>query len=333
MVKVVQEYFEKSKLFEAFNSTVVTLIPKHARAVTIRDYRPIAGCTTFYKIVSIILTNRLGKVLKEIIHPSQAAFIPGQNIHNHILLATELLKGYSRKGRTPKCMLQLDLHKAYDMVDWNSLDCIFHEIGMPQQFIDWIMLGTSTVTYRFNINGEYSNVLSARRGIRQEDPISPFLFVIIMEYLNRVIVKMQVNPNFNHHSKCEKLGITHLSFVDDVLLFSRGDPIFINLILSTFQDFSDSTGLSVNPHKCKVFSSGMEDTIRDNLKQQTGFNDGTLPVRYLGVPLSCKKLHIVHYLLLIEKIIGRIRHWSNNLMSIAGRIMLVKSIFLTITQY
>lgn len=88
VVKDVQEFFEKSKLFKAFNSTIVTLIPKHAKAVTIRDYRPIVGCTTFYKIVSKILITRLGKVLKEIIHPSQVAFIPGQNIHNHILLAT-----------------------------------------------------------------------------------------------------------------------------------------------------------------------------------------------------------------------------------------------------
>lgn len=66
--------------------------------------------------MSNILTNRLGKVLSSIINPCQAAFVPEQQIHNRILLAYELIKGYSRKLGTPRCMMQLDLQKAYDMV-------------------------------------------------------------------------------------------------------------------------------------------------------------------------------------------------------------------------
>ncbi|MCI14621.1 ribonuclease H protein, partial [Trifolium medium] len=76
-----------------------------------------------------------------IVNHSQAAFVPGQHIHDHILLAYELIRGYSRKGGTPKCMLQLDLQKAYDTVDWHALQHILREVGLPNQFIRWIMLG------------------------------------------------------------------------------------------------------------------------------------------------------------------------------------------------
>ncbi|CAK8532778.1 unnamed protein product [Lathyrus sativus] len=117
VVTTVQDFFRHDRLFKAFNGNVVTLIPKHCDAQSIKDYRPIAGCTTVYKIISKILTTRLGKVISDIVHNSQAAFVPGQQIHNHILLAYELIKGYTRKGGTLRCMLQIDLQKAYDMVN------------------------------------------------------------------------------------------------------------------------------------------------------------------------------------------------------------------------
>ncbi|KAL5184132.1 Transposon TX1 uncharacterized protein [Glycine soja] len=288
-IAAVNEFFEKGTLLKVFNSTLVTLIPKSITAKTVKDYRPIAGCSTFYKVISKILTRRLGSVIQDIVHTSQVAFVLGQVIHNHILLATELMKGYTRKGGTPRCMMQIDLQKAYDMVDWGALEGVLTEFGLPKKFIGWVMKVITTVNYRFNINGELSNVLEAKRGIRQGDPISPLLFVLMMEYLNRIMVKMQKDPNFNHHSQCERLGITHMSFADDVLLLCRGDERSIEMILKAFSFFSKSTGLQINPAKCKVFCGGLNYDNIQVVKNITGFEEGTLPVRYLGVPLSCKK--------------------------------------------
>ncbi|KAK2357064.1 hypothetical protein QL285_094373 [Trifolium repens] len=114
----VWEFFYENSMYSVVNSTLVTLIPKHSAAKTIKEYRPISCCTTIFKVISKILTMRLSRVLGTIISTSQAAFVPGQHIHDHILLAYELIRGYSRKGGTPKCMMQLDLQKAYDTVDW-----------------------------------------------------------------------------------------------------------------------------------------------------------------------------------------------------------------------
>lgn len=117
VIVVVQDLFEKGNLLKAFKSTIATLISKSENPTAIKDCWPIAVCTTFYKIMSKILTNRMSLVLKEIIHQSQLAFLSGQAIYNHILLAFELMKGYTRKGGTPRCMMQLDLQNAYDMVN------------------------------------------------------------------------------------------------------------------------------------------------------------------------------------------------------------------------
>jgi hypothetical protein len=133
------------------------------------------------------MTLRFSKVLGSIINTSQAAFVPGQHIHDHILLTYELIRGYSRKGGTSKCMMQFDLQKAYDNVDWHALQHIFIEIGLPSQFIQWIMLGVTSVSYKFSIHGRHTSFLKAKRGLRQGDPISPLLFVIVVEYLHRIL--------------------------------------------------------------------------------------------------------------------------------------------------
>lgn len=92
---------------------------------------------------------------------------------------------------------------------------------MPSQFIRWTMIIVISVSYKFNINGSYTIVMQARRGVRQGDPLSPLLFVIIMEYMNIPLHKMQKISDFNHHAKCDRLHITNLAFTDDVLLFNR----------------------------------------------------------------------------------------------------------------
>ncbi|CAK8543473.1 unnamed protein product [Lathyrus sativus] len=333
VIAAVEEYFETGKIYKAFNSVVVSLIPKGHNACEIKDYRPIVVCTTFYKIISKILTDRLGSVLPSVVSHNQEAFVPGQNIHNHIMLATELLKGYTRKWGTPRIMLQIDLQKAYDMVNWSALECIMKEMGFPNKFIQWTMLGITTVSYIFNIMGEYTDILQAKRGIRQGDPLSPMFFVLIMEYMNRLLVKMQRDPNFNYHAKCEKLKITNLTFTDDVLLFCRGDDISMQMILNSFRDFSNSTGLIMNPNKCKIYFGGLDNESRKTLKELPGFQEGTLPFKYLGIPLSSKKLTINHFMPLMDKIVARIHHWSSRLLSYAGRIQLVKSISAAMLQY
>lgn len=96
-------------LYKAFNSIVVSLIPKSDEDRSIKDYRAITGYTLVYKIISKIITTILGKVFGSIINQSHDAFVLRQQIHNHILLSYEFIKGYSRKGGTPRCKMQINL--------------------------------------------------------------------------------------------------------------------------------------------------------------------------------------------------------------------------------
>ena len=139
-----------------------------------------------------------------------------------------------------------------------------------------------------------------------------------MEYLDRVLYKMQRNPDYNHHAKCEKLSITHLTFADNILLFSRGDTISVEIMMEAVNKFTKSTGLMLNATKIRIYFGGVDNGTKAEILQKTLFAEGSLPFKYFGVPLTTKRLSIDHYMMLIDKIVDREKHWSTRLLSYSG---------------
>lgn len=154
------------------------------------------------------------------------------------------------------------------------------------------MACVSTVSYSIFINGKHSIPFAAKRGMRQGDPLSPYLFVLVMEYLSRSLKSLKDKPDFNFHPRCAKLNIIQLGFADDLLLFCRGDVLSAQMVFECFQKFSLASGLMANQGKSSIYFGGVPANVPQKITQLLGFPTGTLPFRYLGVPLSSKRLYI-----------------------------------------
>ncbi|WMV10436.1 hypothetical protein MTR67_003821 [Solanum verrucosum] len=139
-----------------------------------------------------------------------------------------------------------------------------------------------------------------------------------MEYLSRYLAEIREIKGFKFHPKCDRLNITHLCFVDDLLLFTRRDQKFVKIIYQCFQIFSQASGLQENMNKSSIYFGGVPEHVKLNILQQSGFGYGEFPFKYLGVPLSTKKL--------TTKIIAKISSWTAKRLSYAGRMQLVQSV-------
>ncbi|XP_075098948.1 uncharacterized protein LOC142175847 [Nicotiana tabacum] len=164
----------------------------------------------------------------------------------------------------------------------------------------------TTVSYTLLINGGMTTSFPAKKGLRQGDPMSPYLFVLVMEYLNRALKKLQIVPNFNYHPKCSKQHITHICFVDDLLLCCRADRISMQLLMKYFEHLSSVSGLKANMVVSSLYISGVTTEFRQKLLVELHFSLGSLPFKYLGVLLSATKLTINQCMPLVEKIVARI---------------------------
>jgi len=180
----IKDFFGLGKLLKEFNHAFITLIPKVDNSETTSQFRPISLCNTFYKFVAKILVNPLRLLLERIIHPTQSAFVPQRAIHDNILRAHEVInKFYHMKGKKGYVAVKLDMEKAYDRLEWDFLLLCFTHLGFHPIWINWIRECISTVPYSVLVKNEPCGFFKPTRGLRQGDPLSPYLFFICMDVL------------------------------------------------------------------------------------------------------------------------------------------------------
>ncbi|GJW02174.1 RNA-directed DNA polymerase, eukaryota, reverse transcriptase zinc-binding domain protein [Tanacetum coccineum] len=188
--------------------------------------------------------------------------------------------------------------------------------------------------FSININGERVGYFRGGRGLRQGDPISPYLFTLVMEVLTLLIKKnIEEESKFKYHQGCKKCKITHLCFADDLLVFCHGDRDSVRVIKKSLDEFSGFSGLLPNMQKSTIFFRGLSYLEQAMILDIIPFSVGRLLVKYLGVPLITKQISSNDCKPLIEKVKSKISNWKNKSLSYAGRLQLIAAILSSMQIY
>ena len=314
----------------SLNETYKCLISKVKNPQKITKFRPISLCNVIYKIISKVLANYLKKVLAVVIDESHSAFVSGRLITDNVLVAFETMHSIDqrRKGKEAFVAIKLDISKAYNRVEWVYLEVMMKKMGFLEKWISLTMMCVTTVTYSVLINGEPKGRITPSRGLRQGDPISPYLFLLCAEGLTAMLKKEEAVGNIKGVAVCRGAPrISHLLFVDDSVIFYRVTAEEGSRVLKVLVDYKGDSGQKLNKEKTSLFfSKNTRREVQEQVKIQFEAQIIKHHERYLGLPPLVGKGKRKAFNR-IKDLVGReIAGWKGKLLSNAGREILINAV-------
>nr|GEY92649.1 hypothetical protein [Tanacetum cinerariifolium] len=193
--------------------------------------------------------------------------------------------------------------------------------------VSWIMECVTSMSYSICVNGSLHGYFKGKRGLRQGDPISPYLFTLVMEVLTLMLQrKFHQTDQFTCHRYCSKIEHVNLCFADDLFLFAYGDVRSTSIIKEALDKFKYDSGLVPSLPKSTTYFCNVLNHVKLSVLQNLPFEEGKLPVKYLGVLLVSSRLMIRDCNELVDKVQIRIQDWKNKSLLISGRLQLIHSI-------
>ncbi|XP_056697347.1 uncharacterized protein [Spinacia oleracea] len=336
LVPFIQSIFRKLEVPNDINETLIAIIPKHEDPSLISQFRPISLCNTVYKIITKVISNRLRSSLPKRISPNQNSFLPGRGTETNVIIANEVLHSMrARKGRRGWFMIKLDLEKAYDKLEWSFIRSSLMLYGLDESSVKIIMSCITSVSSSILVNGIPTDSFSPSRGIRQGDPLSPYIFIICMEVLSHMIhLAVQDIKWTPFKMGRRRVPVSHLLFADDILLVGEVSNDNTQTLLGILEDFFHLSGQSISVEKSRVLFSKNTPTLDCemfcnslSIKEAADLNP------YLGFPISGTRPTRSSVNFIMTKIVGKLASWKTNFLSKAGRLCLISSVINTMPSY
>ncbi|KAL4292566.1 hypothetical protein AHAS_Ahas18G0040900 [Arachis hypogaea] len=316
-------------LIKECNNTLLVLVPKINNPEFINQFRPIALCNVSYKVITKIMVDRIKPYLNDRIAVHQSSFIPGRKIQDNILIAKEMIHIMKKmKGKKQFMAIKIDFEKAYDRLNWEFIKKRLQNFKFPEHFINLIMNCIQSVNYSVIWNGNRTEEFTPIRGLRQGDPLSPYLFVIAMDALSYLIEEQVQNGGW----KAIRVGregpdISHLMFADNLLLFTEATMEQITRVIEVLEAFCNVSGLKINREKSSIiFSKKTQPNTREEITKLTRFREERDLGRYLGAMITNNRKGKENYKDMLGRMQNKLKGWKGKCLSLAGRLTLAQSV-------
>eukprot|EP00253_Pinus_taeda_P013100 PITA_13100 len=294
ILNVVEDSRRNKTILKALKTSFISLIPKQDSALTADKYRPIALCNVVYKIISKVLASRLKHLLPSLILGEQFSYVEGRQILNNIIQAHEVLTAF----------------------------------GFDHNCVSQVMSLVTSSSFLILVNGSPSEIFTPSRGLRQGEPLSPFLFILMMEGLGRSIKQAKVLGKIKGlQLKENDQAVIHQQFVDDTML--QGIPTVkeASAYKKILNDFALSTLMEVNLSKSKIFFLNTNIAIQRNMSRILGFQRDSIPSKYMGIPLTARPMHKSIWEPVLIKMQDKVKKWT------ISRLVLTKDILQSIPVF
>ncbi|KAA3490189.1 reverse transcriptase [Gossypium australe] len=310
-----KEIVDGSEIMETASLFFLRIIYEEEVQTTLKGMSPIKAPGSdgfpalFFQRMSLVDVSIMYKVL----------FVPRRLISDNVLLAYEILHTFRQKrtGKKGYMAVKLNMSKAYDRVEWDFIKEVMLKMGFAREWVDIIMKCITTVSYAVNINGRRGRFFHPTRGLRQGDPLSPFLFLICSKSLSSLI-RTTKKKGLVKGAKASRRGsgISHLLFADDCVIFGKATSRGATILKDILKVYESCSGQCVNYCKSTVFyNSKTTEENKEEVSALLGVRTSINPEKYLELPNMVGRRKKESFQNLLDKISMRIEGWSTRQLS------------------
>ena len=317
---------EQGELSASQKQAVITLLDKGKDRTKLKNWRPISLLNVDYKIMSKCLATRLKSKLSKLTHHNQAGYVQDRNILENIRAITDIIE-YTKRTNKPGILLCIDFEKAFDSLEWNFMYEVLDKMNFGPSFIRWVKILYTNISSCVANNGHTSRYFPLQRGVRQGDPLSPYLFILAVEVLAQKIRENNKIKGIKIRENHEKL----LQYADDTTGFIE-DVSSAKEFLETVKEFGLYSGLRMNMEKTEAMWLGCN---RESNSKPLGIKWEENGIKVTGVYFSyneqaCNELNFEQKL---EKVKGLFNMWKMRNLTMLGRIQIVKTFVISQFAY
>nr|GEX63523.1 RNA-directed DNA polymerase, eukaryota, reverse transcriptase zinc-binding domain protein [Tanacetum cinerariifolium] len=269
-------------------------IKKIPNAKLVKDFRPISLIGSLYKIITKILANRIMLVLGDLVNEVQLAFVADRQILDGPFILNEVYP-WCKEKKKQSFILKVDFEKAYDFVHWDYLHDVLRKFGFGDRWCGWIYECLRTSRGSVLVNGSPTKEFQFFKGLKQGDPLAPFLFILVMESLHISFNRVVEAGLFQGIVLNSSTQLSHLFFADDVVFMGQWNSNNIDTIIHVLKCFHLASGLNINLGKSKLMGIAVNDVIN-------AWDD------------------------IVDKLVVRLSKWKMKTLSIGGRLTLLKAV-------
>ena len=302
------------------NTALICLIFKNkGDRSDLKNWRPISLLNVDYKIIAKALTNRLQKIMPEIIQEEQTCGVKGRNIHDNLMILRDTVD-YVNNENIQTAMLSIDQEKAFYRIEWNYLYSVMEKMGIPVELIKWIKIMYSNPVSAIIVNNFITEPFSVTRGIRQGWSLSPLLYTICAEGLaclirtNKTIKGIRLPGTV----ECQKL----IQHADDTTIFITENKDF-EALESIFQIYSEGSGSKINKEKSHGLWLGKWKNRKD---KPGGLNWENQSLKILGIVFGNEDNSSQNWEPRINKMKGVLNRWKGRNLTMKGKSVIVNSL-------
>ncbi|GJZ86136.1 RNA-directed DNA polymerase, eukaryota, reverse transcriptase zinc-binding domain protein [Tanacetum coccineum] len=323
--EAVKYFFNSGAIPNGCNSSFIALIPKIPDANLVKDFRPISLIGSMYKIIAKILANRLVGVLGDIVNEVQSAFIAERQILDGPFILNEVLQ-WCKLKKKQSLIFKVDFEKAFDSIRWDFLDDILKKFGFGDKWCNWIQSCLRSSRGSIIINGSPTEEFYFQKGLKQGDPLSPFLFILVMESLHLSFQRVVDAGMFKGVQLNPSLNLSHMFYADDAVFVGQWCDDNINILTHVLDCFYWASGLRINMSKSKIMGILVADDKVKSAATKLGCLMLNTPFSYLGTKVGGSMSRTHAWEEVIDKVRSRLSRWKMKTLSIGGRLTLLKSV-------